>query len=224
MKSLLVLRPAPAAAATLARAVAAGFNAVSAPLFTVVPQAWDAPDPADHDAVMLTSANAVRLAGPQLARFTHLPAYAVGEATAVAALSAGFAKVHAGTTGVVALIAQMAAAGIARPLHLAGREFRAPGDPPMPIVRRVVYAADPVPGLPRAARAALERGAVALVHSPRAAIVLAELVARAGLDRQDLRVAAISTAAACDWLGAAIADVPTDDALLAAAARLCEKG
>jgi uroporphyrinogen-III synthase len=206
------------------RAVAAGFNAVSAPLFTLAPVAWEAPDPADHDAVMLTSANAVRLAGPQLAHLTRLPAYAVGEATAVAALSAGFAKVRTGTAGAVALVGQMAADCVARPLHLAGREFRAPGEPPMPIVRRIVYAADPVPTLPRAARAALERGAVALVHSPRAAIVLAELVARAGLERQELRVAAISAAAACDWPDAAIADLPTDDALLAAAARLCEKG
>jgi uroporphyrinogen-III synthase len=224
MKSLLVLRPAPAAAATLARAVAAGFNAVAAPLFTLAPQAWDAPDPSDHDAVLLTSANAVRLAGPQLGRFTHLPAYAVGQATAVAAMSAGFANVQSGRSDVMALVAQMHAAGIARPLHLAGREFRAPGDPPMPITRRIVYVADPVPSLPRAARAALERGAVALLHSPRAAVLLAELVARAGLDRNKVRVAAMSAATAHDWPGAAIADVPTDEALLAAAARLCEKG
>jgi len=87
MRPLLVLRPEPGAAATLARAVAAGWQAIAAPIFNIVPLPWAAPDPADHDALMLTSANAVRQAGDALRLYRHLPVYAVGEATAVAAQS-----------------------------------------------------------------------------------------------------------------------------------------
>jgi uroporphyrinogen-III synthase len=48
------------------------------------------------DAVMLTSANAARLAGDAMASFTALPCYAVGEASAAAAADAGFADIRVG--------------------------------------------------------------------------------------------------------------------------------
>jgi uroporphyrinogen-III synthase len=173
---------------------------------------------------MLTSANAVRLAGPGLARFAHLPTYAVGAATATAATAAGFGDVRVGSGDAAALVERMAADAIARPLHLCGREHRTLSDPPMPIARRIVYAADPVAQLPPAARCALADGAIALLHSPRAAATFAALLAAAGIDRAAVRIAAISAAAAADWPSAIVADRPSDDALLAAVARLCDKG
>ncbi|WP_420142026.1 uroporphyrinogen-III synthase, partial [Sphingomonas sp.] len=199
MRPLLVLRPEPGAAATLARAVAAGFDAVAAPLFTVAPIAWAPPDPRDFDALMLTSAHAVRLAGPALARFHPLPVFAVGEATALAALSAGFARVEAGAADAAALVARMAGEGVAHALHLAGREHRRIDDAPVRLTRVIVYGADPVPVLPAAARAALATAASAQRHSPRGGAVLADLVARAGIDAGALRVAAISASAARGW-------------------------
>lgn len=220
-----MLRPEPGAAATFARATAAGFQTIAAPLFTIVPVAWDAPDAAQHDALMLTSANAVREAGGALASFRQLPVYAVGEATAHAAIEAGFADVHAGSNDVTSLVVTMAKDGIARPLHLAGREHRILADAPFPIARRIVYAADPVAALPAAAKAALAREAVVLLHSPRAAKVFASLLGEAGIDPATVSIAAISEAAAQgQWREIAIADAPHDGALLAAAARLCEKG
>ena len=225
MKPLLVLRPEPGAAATLARATAAGFQAIAAPIFAIVPVAWDAPDMAAHDALMLTSANAVRHAGPTLARYRALPVYAVGEATAAAAIAAGFADVRAGSADIADLIALLARDGIARPLHLAGRDHRAPAEAPFAIARRIVYAADPVTDLPAAARAALERGAIALLHSPRAATTFAALLMRDGIEPASVPVGAISAAAATGrWKAVAIAAAPNDTALLAAVARLCEKG
>lgn len=225
MRPLLMLRPEPGAAATLARATAAGFQTVPAPIFTIVPVAWDAPDAAQHDALMLTSANAVREAGAALASYRKLPVYAVGEATAHAAIEAGFTDVHVGSNDAASLVVAMAKDGIARPLHLAGREHRALADAPFPITRRIVYAADPVAALPAAAEAALARGAVALLHSPRAAKVFASLLGEAGIDPVFVSIAAISPAAAeGPWREIAIADTPHDGALLAAAARLCEKG
>jgi uroporphyrinogen-III synthase len=225
MKPLLVLRPEPGAAATFARALAAGLQPVATPIFNAAPVAWEAPDPAAHDALMLTSANAVRHAGPALGLYRALPAYAVGEATAVAAIDAGFADVRVGASDAAALVALMAGDRIARPLHLAGREFRDLADAPMPIARRIVYAAEPVATLPGAARAAIQRGGVALIHSPRAGEVFAHLLSEAGIDPGSVTVAAISEAAAAGrWHDVAIAETPDDSALLAAAARLCEKG
>ncbi len=81
---ILVLRPQPGADETAARARDLGLEPVVAPLFTVRPLAWTAPDPAAFDAVMLTSASAARQASEGLAPFKQLPCYAVGEATAAA--------------------------------------------------------------------------------------------------------------------------------------------
>ena len=66
-RRVLVLRPNPGDAATIARAEGMGFVAIAAPLFGIVPVAWT-PSDAPHDALMLTSANALRHAGDALAR------------------------------------------------------------------------------------------------------------------------------------------------------------
>ena len=69
---------------------------------------------------------------------------------------------------------------------------------------------------------AAENG-IALIHSPRAGGRFAELLP----DRGGVSVAAISEAAAeavgDGWAAIAIAESPNDDALLALAARLCNK-
>lgn len=224
MRPLLVLRPEPGAAATIARAQAAGFEAIAAPLFTVMPLAWTAPDAQAHDALMLTSANAVRHAGPALDLYRSLPVYAVGEATASTAREAGFQDIRTGAGDAAALAALMARDGIRRPLHLAGRDHRAPVTS-LAIERCLVYAAEPVAALPVSAHAALEKKAVALIHSPRAGALFARLLAKAGIDARHVPAAAISAAAAAGpWFAVAIAAAPDDGALLAAAARLCEKG
>ena len=214
-RRILVLRPVPGASATVKRAKALGLDAIATPLFTVVPLAWDAPDPEAHDALMLTSANALRHAGPTLARYHPLPVYAVGTATAAAARAAGFGNVHVGDTDAAALLDRMAADGVTRPLHLAGREHRDATHPALTITRRTVYAADAVDALPVVAD-----GAIALLHSPRAAALFARLVA----DRDTIAIAAISAATAAaaggGWQAMAIAESPNDAALLQAALTL----
>ena len=57
---MLILRPQPGADETAARARTLGLEPVVAPLFTIRPLAWEPPDPAEFDAVLLTSANAAR--------------------------------------------------------------------------------------------------------------------------------------------------------------------
>jgi uroporphyrinogen-III synthase len=220
VRRLLVLRPEPGGAVTVARAEAAGFATTAVPLFAIVPVTWNPPDPAAHDALMLTSANAVRQAGEALATYRHLPTYAVGEATAAAARAAGFRDIHTGQTDATELLDRMAANGVKRPLHLTGREHRDAAHPALTITRHIVYAADPVPALPASAGEALAAGAIGLLHSPRAASLFATLVA----DRATIRIAAISPATAqaagAGWRTIAIATAPTDTALLEAAASL----
>ena len=216
MRRLLVLRPEPGASATGAKAREMGLEAVAAPLFAVEPLAWEAPDPASFDGLLLTSANAVRHAGDGLSKLRGLPVHAVGEATADAARDAGFDIAAAGDAGVERLLGSIEAD--LRLLHLCGEDRHEP-EGPQEITTIPVYRAKAVdtPDLSAA------RGAVALIHSPRAGRRLAELVE----DRSNIAVAAISRAAADavgpGWQSVDVAEQPSDDALLALAARLCNK-
>ncbi|HEY0014520.1 MAG TPA: uroporphyrinogen-III synthase [Allosphingosinicella sp.] len=216
-----MLRPEPGASATAARAKAMGLEPVLAPLFTIRPIAWEAPDPASLDAILLTSANAAREAGPRLAAYLHLPCRTVGEATAAAAEAAGFADVRTGPGDGAAALAAMSG----RVLHLCGREHLPLTHDGVNVQRRIVYSADAVAWLPAAAHHALGAGAIALLHSPRAAATFASFLpedARAGVT-----AAAISAAAAAalgpGWRRVAVAARPRDEALLELAAELCQK-
>ena len=219
---LLVLRPEPGATATAEKVRRLGLDVVAAPLFTVRPIPWEAPDPLAFDALLLTSANAARLAGPQIARFAHLPCYAVGEATGDAAEALGFYDLRIGPSDGNAVLAQIPPGH--RILHLSGRDHV--GLARERLERRVVYAADLVEALPAAAREALALGALVLIHSPRAGALFAELVDRAGIERDAISAAAISEAAARalgdGWRHVAAAERPRDEALLELAARLCQ--
>jgi len=216
---VLILRPAPGGEETAARARAMGLEPVAAALFTVRPVAWHMPN-RPFDALLLTSANGARHGlRPEL---SHLPCYAVGEATARAARAAGSSDVRTGSSDGAAAMEMMGRAGVKHALHLCGREHIASAHPALSIERRVVYAAEAAEALPVGVEAALERGALVLVHSPRAGAVLGSLVRQ----RADLRIAAISGAAAqaagTGWRDVQVAAEPRDQALLELAARLCK--
>lgn len=220
-RPLLILRPEPAAAATAARARAAGFDSICRPLFRVVPCPWDAPDPALFDAVMMTSANAARHGGATLAAYHHLPLYAVGEPTARAAADCGFTDIRAGDSDGVALVDRIVRDGRVNILHFAGVDRIGLTSDAVTITVRAVYAAeaiDPPPALDDV----LALNPVVLLHSPRAARCFAQIVP----DRSAVRIAAISdralAAAGDGWAAGASAASPSDDALLAVAAGLCD--
>jgi uroporphyrinogen-III synthase len=188
-RPIAVLRPEPANRVTAAAIEARGRTAIRLPLFAAQPVAWSVPDPAEFDALIITSTNALRHGGPGLQRLLSLPLYAVGQASAEAGRRMGFHVACTGTSGSAALLALAEAAGVRRALHLAGRERTiAPGG----IVARIdtVYASDAVPVSPE--QAARLHGSVALVQSARAGARLAELVT----DRASIAIAAISPAAA----------------------------
>ena len=228
MSRLLVLRAEPGAGETVRRAAARGLKAAAVPIFDVKALDWAPPDPAGFDAVLLTSAHAARLAGGGLRALLSLRCYAVGEGTAAAARQAGFAEVRTGAGDGAALAALAADEGVRRALHLCGREHRPLAQERIGVTRRIVYAADPIAPLPEAAAAALRAGALALLHSPRAAAHFAMLVDAAAIPRAGVRIAAISAAAAQaagdGWAQKAAAPRPSDEALLELAAKLCETG
>lgn len=222
--TILILRPQPGADETAGRARVLGLEPVVAPLFAVHPLAWTPPEPGDFDAAMLTSASAARQAGEGLAPFKAMPCYAVGEATAAAAAEAGFADIRIGPDDGAALLLAMAEDGVRRAFHACGEDHLALGHPAVAIVRTPVYAALAADRLPREAEAALGAGALALLHSPRAAALFAKLAG----DRSRISIAAISArtarAAGGGWRSVSVAPRPRDDALLELAAKLCQSG
>lgn len=215
-RPLLVLRPQPGADATAARAAERGLRAIVAPLFRIAPRDWDVPE-VSVDALLVTSANGARALDDRLDR--GLRVYAVGEATAEAARSAGFGTVIAGPGRIEELVPIIVRDGIRSLLHLAGEDRTAFDPGGLRIETRIVYAAEPA-AQSSAFVEGLAQGAVALLHSARAARRFREL---AGAGHRIAAIsAAVRDAAGEGWEAAAFADRPTDDALLAAAARLCQ--
>jgi uroporphyrinogen-III synthase len=220
-RAIAVLRPEPGNRVTAAAIEAAGRSAIRLPLFAAGPVAWTAPDPDDFDALLLTSANALRHGGSQLDALRSLPVHAVGQVTAEAARRAGFVIAHIGTDGAAALVAAAEAAGVRRGLLLGGRERML--DAGGMVARAItVYASEPLAIAPEAA--VRLRGAVVLVQSARAGARLAELVAPD--HRAITSIVAISPraaeAAGPGWRGVEIAADTSPDTLIALALRLAD--
>lgn len=219
MTRILVLRPEPGASHTVRQARNAGLDAVAVPLFKIEPMAWDAPDPSDFDALLLTSANAVRHGGVQLQALRGLPVHAVGDATATAARDAVLSIASVGEAGVERLLGSIGRD--LRLLHLCGEDRRDPGQVAQTITAIAVYRAAKIdkPDL------GASKGDIALIHSPRAGARFAELVDRNV--KASIAIVAISAAAAQaageGWDAVEIASRPDDAALLALATRLCQK-
>ena len=221
MRRVVVLRPEPGASATGQRARERGLDPIVLPLFEVEPVAWQGPDPHGFDGLLLTSANAVRMGGDQLKALRGLPVHAVGEATAKAAREAGFDIASTGNAGIDRLLGSIGPN--LKLLHLCGEHRR------MPQVARQTI--EPIPVYRSNERRGVDvrqaKNSVVLVHSPRAGMRFAALVDQAGCERNSIAIAAISDAAAETtgegWAQIEVAEAPSEDALLALAARLCNK-
>lgn len=218
-RPIAILRPEPGNAATAERVRAAGLDPLLLPLFTVVPLDWTPPDPAGFDALLLTSANAVRHAGAGLERLAQVPVLAVGPETADAATQAGLRVIECGSRCVAALLARQSTTQ--RVLWLAGRDRMAIDHP---CVRAIIpiYANECIAWTPE--QAAHLPGSVALVHSARATRQLAAQLDAHAIPRASVCIAAISARAADadgrGWGRVAIAAQPNDTALIDVARRL----
>jgi uroporphyrinogen-III synthase len=226
---LLALRPEPGLAATLAKARALGLPITGHPLSAIRPLAWDCPDPATFDALLIGSANAILHGGPHLARLTAKPVYAVGEATAAAARAAGFTVALTGSGGLQGVLDALPSLGTA-PCHLlriAGEEH-VPLTPPSGVTfaEVIAYRSEALPLDPDAPL--LSSGeALVLLHSAATASHFAAECDRLSLARTRITLAAlgprIAAAAGEGWAAIHTAATPDEHALLQLPFDLCQQ-
>ncbi len=159
---MLVTRPEPGASVTAARLQAEGWRPVVAPFLAVRSVCVPLPHPAQVQAVVAASGNAVALPGA----YHGLPLLAVGNATAARARAAGFRQVRS-ADGDAAALTELAvrtldpahgplllATGRGQGMALA-RGLRRSG---FAVRRRAIYAAAPVRRFPAQAAEAVANG------------------------------------------------------------------
>ena len=123
---MLVTRPEPDAADTVARLAAIAIEAVACPLLTFECLPTNLPEPRGFAAMALTSANALRALEQrgQLAGFRHLRVFTVGDRTAERARDYGCTDVTSAGGALGDLVDLLAHQGIAGPVfYPAGREL-----------------------------------------------------------------------------------------------------
>lgn len=213
-----ITRAQPGADVTAGRVAALGFEPIARPLLEVR-QLSPTLDLEGVAALAFTSANGVRAFAALTAERSR-PVVTVGEATAQAARAAGFARVASADGDVVALAAMIAAAPPDGPMLHAGARQPA-GDLVGDLAARgvemrqvAVYETVPTPAASDPTTA--DEAEIVLLHSPRAARLLAELLRKR--PREDLAAVCLSPAVAAPLAGRrlAIAEHPDEAALLAA--------
>ncbi len=223
---VLITRPLPAGAKTAGAVAALGLVPLLAPVLVIRPREIEAL-PAGLAAIAVTSGNAL----PGLPVFLHrVPLFAVGDATAARARSAGFAEVTSAGADAAALAGLLAQRAPPGPLLLAVGEGQggtleqtllAQG---REVHRRVLYAAEPAAELPAETVAALRSGTVAaaLFFSAETARAFVRLAMAAGLADAvgGVRACAISAPTVVAlrvlrWREIRQASHPTQDAMLA---------
>jgi uroporphyrinogen-III synthase len=226
--AVLVTRPEPGAAETVARLDTLGFASVLAPFLRIRILSPRLPEPASVQAVVVTSANAL----PAIPiTYRNVPLLAVGDATAARARQAGFTGVTSASgdaEALASLIAEVCDPVRGPLLQLAGRgqggklaaDLRRSG---FRVLRRCVYVSTAVARFPEAAAEAIAEGRVraALFFSAETARAFVRCLPPALAPRlADMVALAIGPAAASvlqslPWRHVRAAARPTQDDLLA---------
>jgi uroporphyrinogen-III synthase len=226
----LVTRPREEALSLAAALAGRGIDAVIEPMMEVHYRTTAAPDLANVQAVLCTSANGVR-ALARITRERDRPLLAVGDATASRARDEGFTNV-ASAGGDIADLVRLAVMRLrpqgGRLLHIAGEvvagdlsgALRAQG---FSAERIVLYNARPVATLGQSAIGALSSGKIdfAVFFSPRTAVIFVKLTTGAGLAACCRTITALSISPAADaalttlsWRDRYVAEKPSQAALL----------
>jgi uroporphyrinogen-III synthase len=179
---VLLTRPGGENARMAAALTRLGATCLEWPLTRIVPLVERLEVPPGTEAILFTSANAVRAyAAASAAR--DLPVFAVGDRTAAVAREAGFAQVTSARGDAQDLARLARATRWRRFLHPRGREAAelavAGAQGGAEVVAPVVYAAEPAGPPPAQVADALATGAVSLVTiwSPRHALILRDWLA-----------------------------------------------
>ncbi len=230
--AVLVTRAEPAASRTARRLAETGYAPVVAPLLEIAVNEDAAPNLTGVQALLFSSANGAR-AFAQLAGRVEIPAFCVGDSTALAARQAGFSDVRSaeGDAEAMAMLARSmldpragallwaSGADVARDITIGLRQSG------FDARRAVVYRARMADRLPDAAVRALRGQALSAVlfHSARAAQAFVRLIDEAGLTARTESLAAICISArvadavrALPWRRVEIALAPDGEAMLTA--------
>jgi uroporphyrinogen-III synthase len=223
MKRVAITRAQPGADETAARLRALGAEPVLAPLLAIVPRAFNT-NVASADALIFTSANGVR-AFPDVRGASDIAVFAVGDATAEAAGTAGFANVRSAGSDVEALttlIKQTLKPGSSL-IHISGEHvagnldggLRAAG---YAFERRIAYHARQAQQAPMGLLQPLD---IALFHSARAAETFAALGAPNSfqLTAACISPAVVEAAMRSVWRRIIVSPEPREDVFLAQALR-----
>ncbi|MBR0797524.1 uroporphyrinogen-III synthase [Bradyrhizobium jicamae] len=215
--TVLVTRPHPDNEATRANLRARGFDALLAPMLRFEPLPYHDDDDVEYDAVILTSANALRAIDSAGQRLLHLPLFAVGAHSADAARTAGFGKVIVGKGDAGALrdlvLGRIKAGKLkkgATLLYLAGADLSRDlagelGEKGLTVVTHTTYRMAPVTSFPpEVSDAFMANGITAVLHySRRSARAFLDAVRAGGLE-----VSALALPQCC--ISASIASVLHD--------------
>jgi len=223
---LLLTRPEEDAARLRRDLEARGFAADTAPLLSI----RNLPAELSLEGItglLVTSANGLRAFVAQSSR-RDLTVYAVGEASARAAIAAGFTAVHAAggdVTSLAALVREKADPARGSLLHVAGETLA--GDlkglleaAGFQVSRITLYRAEAATALPDAVAKALSAGEYdgVLFFSPRTAATFAKLAQNMASGRVTaycLSAAVAQALAGLPWRHVAVAVEPSEAALLA---------
>lgn len=222
---VIAIRPEPGLAQTIDSGREAGLRVVGCAMFEVTPLGWDAPGSERFDGLLLGSANAIRHGGPQIAQYLDLPVYAVGRKTARLARSSGYSIARCGEGGLQELLDGLGDQRL-RLLRLGGTDQVALSvNPGMVLTEISVYENRALPAPDQCVKL-LEQGGIVLLHSALAAEHFAKECNRLGIDRANVRIAAlgprIADAAGQGWADVQSAAVPSDEALLELAGNMCQ--
>ena len=224
-RPLALLRPEPGWSASAAAARVCGLKVVGHPLFEAEALTWKEPEGA-FGALLVGSGAVFRHGGTQLGAFRDLPVHAVGEATAAAAREAGFAVSHVGEGGLQTILDSERNHSI-RYLRLGGEErVKLRPNAGQTIVERAVYRMRALPFGDKLVSALDRDEPLVALHSAAAARHFSGEIDRLGIPRGRLFLLVlgprIAKAAGLGWAALHVAERPSDAALLAKAAALCQ--
>ncbi|MDP1912093.1 uroporphyrinogen-III synthase [Brevundimonas sp.] len=208
-------RAEPGAARTADRLIALGFEPVIAPLLAIRPIPQAAPDLTGVAALAFTSANGVA-AFAALTLDRTLPVFTVGDATAQAARTAGFARVQSASGDLDSLAALLTARGPEVGRLLVPGALEPAGDLPALLRGRVEARGLPLYEAVETGAAAPDAFDAVLVHSARAGRALGALGPFAGQAAIALSAPAAQPLGDRSGLEIRFARTPDETALLAA--------
>ena len=229
MPRVLLTRPAEDAVPVIDALRKIGVETASAPLLNIHFESGPVLDLSEFQGVLLTSANGVRALARRTAR-RDISAYAVGDATARAAVDTGFSSVYSATGDVDALIelvAERCRSADGPFLHAAGSLIAGDlagqlSEKGFAVHREKLYTAESASALPTDAVDALTTGSVdgVLVYSPRTSKTFDDVMAKADLSgtAKNMTLFAlsqnVSNATHLPWARRIIAERPEQQSLL----------